>query len=100
MTLFVLVLKYLPQARWMGHIVLDTSQQHEAGYHADQHEGQVSVGDEGECLTDLRPAGTMLIAGGRLDVITAGEYIDRGASVRVIEVKGNRIVVEEPPKDA
>ena len=100
LTLFILVLKYLPQARWMGHIVLDTSQQHSAGYHADQHEGQVNIGDEGSCLTDLRPAGTMLAANARLDVITSGEYIEKGALVRVIEVKGNRIVVEESPEEA
>jgi membrane-bound serine protease (ClpP class) len=95
LVLFVLILRFLPSARWMGHIVLDTSQQHSAGYHADQHEGLVTVGLEGVCHTDLRPAGTMEVGGKRYDVVTHGDYIDRGARVRVILVKGNRIVVEQ-----
>jgi len=97
LVLFVLLLRYLPQVRWMGHIVLSDSQQHSAGFHADQHEGRFSPGMIGHCMTDLRPAGTMEIEGKRVDVITAGEYIDEGARVRIVEIKGNRVVVEEQP---
>ncbi len=64
------------------------------GYHADSHEGEPLLGKVGRSLTDLRPAGVIELEGRRLDVITSGDYIARGAQVKVIEIKGNRVVVE------
>ena len=52
-------------------------------------------GSKGTALTVLRPAGTALINGHRLDVVTSGEYINAGATVEVILVEGSRIVVRE-----
>jgi len=92
--LFLVMLKYLPQARWMGGIVLDTRQEHTAGYHADQYEGEGLQGKLGVCLTDLRPAGTIDMEGRRVDVVTSGDYIDKGQRVRIVEIQGNRVVVE------
>lgn len=92
--LFILLARYLPEARWMHGIVLSESQQHTEGFHADQHEDQGLLGKTGRALTDLRPAGTIEIEGRRLDAITPGDYLDRGSPLRVIEVQANRIVVE------
>lgn len=92
--LFLALLKFLPQARWMGGIVLESRQDHAVGYHADSHEGEPLLGKVGVSLTDLRPAGIIELEGRRLDVITPGNYIERGAMVKVIEIKGNRVVVE------
>ena len=50
---------------------------------------------EGEVVTDLRPAGTAVFEGKRLDVVTDGEYVDAGTRIRVTGVSGNRIVVEK-----
>jgi membrane-bound serine protease (ClpP class) len=47
----------------------------------------------GAALTNLCPSGTVQIEGRKYDVLTPGEPVDRGATVRVIEVSGNRIVV-------
>lgn len=47
----------------------------------------------GEALTPLRPAGTVLIKGRRVDVVTEGQMIERGTPVRVIAVEGMRVVV-------
>lgn len=49
---------------------------------------------EGEAVTDLRPSGTAMIEGKRLDVVTDGEYVDAGTRIRVTGVSGNRIVVD------
>lgn len=51
------------------------------------------VGKEGVAKTDLRPAGIVLVEGRKLDVVTAGEAVERGRPVRVVKVEGNRIVV-------
>ena len=52
------------------------------------------VGQEGQTLTQLRPAGLAEIAGRRLDVVADNELIAAGVAVRVVEVEGNRVVVE------
>lgn len=53
------------------------------------------IGQEGVTLSDLRPSGIAEIAGERIDVITSGEYIDKGKPIRVISVDGTRILVKE-----
>jgi membrane-bound serine protease (ClpP class) len=47
----------------------------------------------GTALTTLRPSGTALIDGKRIDVVTDGSMIERGAGVKVIAVEGARVVV-------
>lgn len=54
----------------------------------------VVVGAIGTTSSELRPSGTVDLDGERVDVVTEGEFIDRGARVRVVEVEGNRVVVE------
>jgi membrane-bound ClpP family serine protease len=49
----------------------------------------------GVAITPLRPSGTGLISGKRVDVVTEGGLIDRGASIKVIAVEGARVVVRE-----
>ena len=53
------------------------------------------LGKEGTALSDLRPAGTATIGGRRVDVVSRGEYLGKGAALVVEEVAGNRIVVRE-----
>lgn len=59
-------------------------------------EGRVSVGQEGRVVsTGLRPSGRARIDGQEIDVVSVGPFIDPGRKIRVREVHGNRIVVEE-----
>jgi membrane-bound serine protease (ClpP class) len=51
-------------------------------------------GKEGEAATDLRPAGTVVVEGKKIDVVTGGELIARGSKVKVVKVEGNRVVVK------
>ncbi len=50
---------------------------------------------KGISVTDLRPSGIAQIDDERFDVVTDGEYIETDTPVMVIQVTGNRIVVEE-----
>lgn len=53
------------------------------------------IGLEGIAATDLRPSGRMDLADGRvLDVVTEGAFVTRGATLRVLAVRGNTVVVE------
>ncbi|MCG8530531.1 MAG: hypothetical protein MI749_07700 [Desulfovibrionales bacterium] len=50
-------------------------------------------GKEGITLTDLRPSGTAMIDGHRLDVVSDGEYIEKEIPIKVVRVTGNQILV-------
>ena len=52
-------------------------------------------GQAGQAVSDLRPAGFALIAGRRVDVVTEGSMISKGAAVTVVQVEGNRVVVRQ-----
>jgi membrane-bound ClpP family serine protease len=51
------------------------------------------LGKEGVAITNLRPSGTVLIEKGRIDVVTRGDYIEKGETVKVLKVEGSRVVV-------
>ena len=51
------------------------------------------MGKRGTAVTVLRPAGMALLDGDRVDVVTRGEFIEKDAPLRVVEVEGGRIVV-------
>lgn len=55
----------------------------------------LSPGDHGEVVTALRPSGKALINGETRDVITEGEFVDKGDKITVVEVRGSRIVVSK-----
>ncbi|MAE61238.1 MAG: hypothetical protein CMJ49_07760 [Planctomycetaceae bacterium] len=57
--------------------------------------GGTRVGDTGVVSADLRPVGRARFGDALVDVVTQGEQIESGATVRVVEVHGNRVVVEE-----
>lgn len=53
------------------------------------------LGTTGTSITPLRPSGTAMIGGERVDVVTEGSFISANAPVSVIKVEGGRIVVKE-----
>lgn len=58
------------------------------------------VGQVGVAATVLRPTGTMEIGADRVDVVTEGEFLEAGQRLRVLYVRGNRVVVGEAPDAA
>jgi membrane-bound serine protease (ClpP class) len=49
-------------------------------------------------VSPLRPAGIADLEGQRVDVVSDGEFIEVGASITVVRVDGNRIVVRRPSR--
>jgi membrane-bound serine protease (ClpP class) len=49
----------------------------------------------GTAFTQLRPSGTALINGRRVDVVSEGALIEKGAAVKVVAIEGMRVVVRE-----
>ena len=56
-------------------------------------EMQELVGREGVTLSSLRPSGRADFDGLRLDVSSSGEFIPKGARVRIERVEGLRVLV-------
>lgn len=52
------------------------------------------LGKEGMAATPLRPSGTGDFDGVRLDVLTRGEFIEKGSSITVEEIHGKKIIVK------
>jgi membrane-bound serine protease (ClpP class) len=50
---------------------------------------------KGTAFTQLRPSGTALINGKRVDVVTEGGLIEKGSPVEVVAIEGMRVVVRE-----
>lgn len=67
-----------------------------AGSHADSDEARtITVGQTGIAATSLRPAGKMKVGDLKVDVVSEGGFIEKGARLKVIAIKGNRVIVAE-----
>jgi membrane-bound serine protease (ClpP class) len=53
------------------------------------------LGRTGTTTCDLHPAGTAVINGSRVDVVSRGEYIEKGSAIVVSAVTGNQIIVRQ-----
>ena len=53
------------------------------------------IGEVGEVSTVLRPVGVAEFECGRLNVMTEGEYIERGAKVKITRVDGTNVFVKK-----
>ncbi|HYG58814.1 MAG TPA: NfeD family protein, partial [Symbiobacteriaceae bacterium] len=51
------------------------------------------IGMEGRTISVLRPAGSAFFGNDRVDVVTEGEFIPAGTTIKVIRVDGARVVV-------
>lgn len=47
----------------------------------------------GQAYTQLRPSGTAILGGKRVDVVTEGGLIEKGTPIKVIAIEGMRVVV-------
>jgi membrane-bound serine protease (ClpP class) len=59
----------------------------------------VQVGDVGEVLSTLRPAGKAQFGDAIVDVVATGEFLNRGTAVEIIEIEGSRVVVKKAEPD-
>jgi membrane-bound serine protease (ClpP class) len=61
------------------------------------HKGNLEqwIGKTGEVVTDLRPAGTVLIDGKKYDGVTEGDFIEKGKRILVIGVSSGQLKVRQ-----
>lgn len=90
--IFALIVKKLPSSRLWKKLVLSDQSTNERGYVSAETKHDL-VGKTGEVFTELRPAGSILLDGVPLDVVSEGAFIPKGEQVRVVSVNGSRVVV-------
>jgi membrane-bound serine protease (ClpP class) len=96
---FVLA-RYLPEMPVLKRLVLSGTMVSDGSSRAAgaAQEKAARVGETGRATTMLRPAGKARIGDRLVDVVTEGEFLAPETPVRVVDVRGNRIVVG--PADA
>jgi membrane-bound serine protease (ClpP class) len=83
----IFYVKYFPESR-MAQLFVSKRAIGEIGT-----ENPSLVNQTGEALTKLRPSGTAVINGKRVDVVSEGAFIEAGQTVKVVAVEGLRVVV-------
>jgi len=91
---FLLVLRSFRKGRLSKTLVLSDALNKESGYTGTE-DLAAFLDKEGIAVTVLRPAGTAVFDGEKLDVVSEGEFIPEGSKVRVVRVAGRRVVVRK-----
>ena len=93
-TLIVSGVMVLPRTRIASYMILDSPMTQDGEPWVSDKSDESLLGQEGEVYTMLRPTGVIIVCDQRVMAVSEGEYIEPGARVRVIDVHGNRVVVE------
>jgi membrane-bound serine protease (ClpP class) len=88
------MVRHLPENTMFNTLVLSESTDRSRGYTgADSHDEL--LGSEGVTVTALRPSGTALLNDRRIDVVSDGDFIEKGARVKVVETANLKVVVRK-----
>ena len=96
----VCISRYFGQIPILNRLILATPATSPVGVHLPVSgdevigRGNIKIGDVGQTVTSLRPGGHAVFDGNYVDVVSLGDWIDLGKSIRVVQIHGNRIVVD------
>ena len=79
---------------FLDRLVLNDSISTKDGYVASESRVEL-VGKKLKAYTDLRPAGVAILGNEKLDVVTDGDFIEKGNEIEIVRVEGMRIVVKK-----
>ena len=79
---------------FLDRLVLNDSISTKDGYVASESRLEL-LGQKLIAYTDLRPAGVAVLENEKLDVVTDGDFVEKGNKIEVIRVEGMRIVVKK-----
>ncbi len=89
--------KFLPKTNVFNNFILKEKIKSSFSYKtvSDNYPEKNVLGKIGTALSDLRPSGIANINGERLDVVTQGEYIEKGNKIVVVHADGMKIIVQK-----
>ncbi|HZK34875.1 MAG TPA: NfeD family protein, partial [Bacillota bacterium] len=86
--------KLLGGSKVFRRFVLSVSETVDEGYVGTSQYADL-LGKAGKAITALRPSGTATIEGSRYDVITDGDFVSKDSDIEVVQIEGNRIIVDK-----
>ena len=87
-------LRSLPKFAAFNRLILQSETRASEGYVSSSTErDEELVGQEGVAISYLRPAGIGNFNGQRLDIIAEGEFISQHTRIKIVEARGNRVLV-------
>ena len=99
--LIVVLWKIFPHTPMYGSLVLTSQQKPELGYSVQSASEQTaSVGLKGVAVSMLRPVGRARFGDVSYQVVTRGDFIPAGSPIMIVQVDGNRYVVEKIEEEA
>ena len=91
-----ILLKLFSKSKFFDRLLVRERLTTEEGYVAGRQEQADYIGRNGIAATTLRPSGTVELEDGtRIDVVTRGEFIEKGEPVQVVRKEGTWLVVEK-----
>jgi len=91
----VIIMKFFGKnMKLFNKIILKDSTDTKHGYVSNRNRVEL-IGKTALSMTPLRPSGTIMLEGERIDAVTEGGYIEMGKEVKIIKVEGSRTVVRE-----
>jgi len=91
--LSIVFAKFLPRTFIGKQVILKDTEERQEGYVAQSADQTPLLGKIGLTITPLHPSGTAMINEKRYDVVSEGEFIGKNVTIKVLSVKGARIVV-------
>lgn len=92
--------KYLPKLQFLSGLALMPSPVGQEARRSvsmtaapDRQTKDVEVGDTGQVLSTLRPTGKAKFGDAIVDVVAQADFLEKGTSVEITEIHGNRVVV-------
>jgi membrane-bound serine protease (ClpP class) len=97
-----LVVRLLPATGAARRLVLGRALTVEEGFssHDTTAETSFPLGTLGEAITDLRPAGKILVLGKRIDAVSEGGYISSGSRVQIVQWRSGTAVVRDRAEES
>ncbi len=87
--LITFTLRYIKKGKTTG-IYLNSAQE---GYLASEFD-KTLIGKSGEALTDLKPAGHILVEGKRYQAVSKTGYLDKGSKIEIVAGEGAHFIVK------
>lgn len=95
-----LLSRFLPKTQFMSGLVLPPASPRGAGSQISmtappRSSTPIQVGQRGNVVSRLRPAGKARFGDTLVDVVGTGEFLDTGTQVEIIAINGSRVVVKK-----
>lgn len=90
--MLIIIFKLLSSGKLSSNLVLTEELNKENGY-TSSTELSCLLGEKGVANTDLRPSGVGDFNGRHFDVLSEGEYIQKGTVIVVNKVEGSKLIV-------